>query len=188
MERVIRMSNEKLNYYFKRTTEHIHRVQNNMVKVVTEFRDQLSLTDEDCRGLMHNVMKHDMTKFSVEQFLPYVELTEYYRQRKNLNNPEYKYPSEEIERQVDAAVDHHYKNENHHPERFQGTIGKYDIYEAIETVCDLQAMAQEFNEDNCRMYFEKVWKPKQSRYFYDDYNWVCTITHMDNVIKCFESN
>lgn len=178
----------KLDRYLTRTVEHIHRVQNNMVTVTTKFRDRLKLSDEDCRKLMFNVMKHDQSKFSPEQFEAYIELTEYYYQRKKLGNTEYKYPSLECELEVNAAVEHHYRNENHHPERFVGDLGKYDIYEAIETVCDLQAMAQEFNEGVCRNYYEKVWKPKQAKNFYDDFNWIETTTVMDLVIRCFEES
>jgi hypothetical protein len=156
-----------------------------MVRLTTKHREALCLSKDDCRKLMHNVMKHDHSKFSNEQFEPYIELTEYYHQKKKLNNPDYEYPLG-VKQLVDAAVDHHYKNENHHPEIFAGTIGKWDKFEAIETVCDLQAMAQEFNEGTCRNYFENVWKKKESQYFYDDFNWVEVITIMNMAIECFE--
>jgi hypothetical protein len=178
---------EKYYRYIRRTVEHIHRVQNNMVKVVTDFRDELKLSRKDCRILMFNVMNHDRSKFGVVQFEAYIELTEYYHQRKNLGNTEYQYPSEEIKKAVDLAVKDHYMVENHHPERFSGTIGKYDEYEAIETVCDLQAMAQEFNEGTCRKFYEEIWKPKQMKHFYDDFNWFSTIDLMDRTINCFEN-
>lgn len=179
--------NNKLNRYFTRTVQHIHRVQNNMVTIVTEFRENLGLPDEVCRQLMHNVMNHDRSKFSNFQFIPYVELTEYYHQRKVLGNKDYQYPTKEMEEWVDKAVVNHYHTENHHPEKFAGIIGKWDFYEAVECVCDLQAMAQEFNEGTCRKYFEEIWKPKQSKNFSDDFNWIEVTTWMDAVIKCFEA-
>lgn len=180
----------KLNYYFKRTVEHIHRVQKNMLLVVTEFSERLELSKEDCRELMYNVFKHDRSKFSKEQFEPYIELTEYFHQRKGLGNKDYDYP-EGMREKVDAAVDNHYRVENHHPERFinpeGGNLwGYYSKAEAIETVCDLQAMAQEFNEGTCRKFFEKVWKPKHAKHIPDDWNWECTKSWMDQTIKCFE--
>lgn len=179
------VNNEKLNRYFRRTTEHIHRVQRNMMTLVTRYRQSLELTDDDCRQAMENVFKHDRSKFSVEQFRPYVELTEYYHQRRVLGNSDYDYPPG-LKEQVDAAVQNHYEVENHHPERFAKSIGKYDKLEAIETVCDLQAMAQEFNEGSCRGYFEKIWVKKQSQYFYDDFNWSQVVIWMDMAIQCFE--
>lgn len=178
--------NEKLNRYFTRTTEHIHRVQNNMLTLVTRYAGELELSEEDCRAAMENVFKHDRSKFSVKQFRPYVELTEYYHQRKVNGNSSFDY-APGVREQVDAAVQNHYEVENHHPERFIKACGKYDKLEAIETVCDLQAMAQEFNEGSCRGYFEKIWKPKQSKHFYDDFNWAEVVVWMNRTIECFEN-
>ena len=50
---------------------------------------------ETCRQLMFNVMKHDQSKFGDIQFEPYVELTEYYHQRKALKNKNCEYLSAE---------------------------------------------------------------------------------------------
>ena len=173
---------EKLERYFTRTVEHIHRVQKNMVTVVTKFRSDLKLSDEDCRKLMFNVMKHDQSKFNEIQFMPYVELTDYYHRRKVLGQTEYEYP-EGVKELVDVAVDNHYKEENHHIEK-----GDFKTkHEIIEIVCDLQAMAQEFNEGTCRNYFENVWKKKYMKEIVDDYEYWSLVDTMDLVIKCFEA-
>lgn len=179
------MNPELLDRMITRTVEHIHRVQNNMVLLTTKFRRSLDLSVEDCRQLMFNVMKHDQSKFSEAQFLAYIELTEYYHQRKVLGNWDYRYTSETQEK-VNQAIADHYKSENHHPEIFMGTIGKWSKFEAIETVCDLQAMAQEFDEGTCRNYYEQTWKKKQSQFFYDDLNWVQVTYWMHQAIECFE--
>ncbi len=180
------MRRDKVTRYFKRTVEHIHRVQKNMVLVVTDFRDYLGLSDEECRELIYSVMNHDRSKFSLEQFAPYVELTEFYHQRKTLGNSEYDYPSESIKEAVEAAWKHHYTVENHHPDKFAGNIGKWSKLEAIECVCDLQAMAQEFDEGTCRKFFEEIWKKKHSKNFYDDFNWAEVQGWMNSAIQCFE--
>lgn len=179
---------DKYNRYINRTVSHIHRVQKNMAKVVTEFKEELGLSQQQCRILMYNVMKHDRSKFSESQFEPYIELTEYYHQKKVLGNREYDYFNKDIKKLVDEAVQDHYCQENHHPERLKinGPSDQYSFYQAIETVCDLQAMSQEFNEGTCRKFFEEVWKKKQCKNFYDDYNWFSTIEVMDSVICCFE--
>lgn len=182
------MEAQKLTRYFKRTTEHIHRVQNNMLKVVTDFREELELSDEDCRVLMHNVFNHDRSKFSIEQFRGYVEMTEFYHQRKNLGNSTYDYPTEEQKAAADIAWVNHYMTENHHPEKHGNQAHKWSMYQSFECVCDLMAMAQEFNEGTCRNYFEKVWKPKQAKHFYDDFNWIEVITEMNVLIRCFEKD
>jgi len=181
------MNIEKYANYFVRTFEHINRVQRNMLTLILLHQDRLGLTTEQCREAMYNVLNHDRSKFSPEQFEPYVELTEYHRQRRTNKNYDYEYPSG-VKELVDQAIENHYQCENHHPQRLRGILGKYTQLEAIETVCDLQAMAQEFGEGTCRKYFEEVWKPTQSQYFYDDYNWECVVVWMDEAIKCFEDD
>ena len=184
------MFDRKANYYFKRTVEHIHKVQNNALILVTKYADKLQLTKEDCRGLMWNVFKHDQSKFSIEQFEPYIELTEFYFQRKTMGCKDYKYPKG-VETQVDKAVDNHYRTENHHPERFinpKGGLlwGKYSQLESIETVCDLQAMAQEFNEGSCLKFWEEKWLPKHMHLIPCDWNWEEVQVWMKQAINCFE--
>lgn len=176
------MNQYKLERYFTRTIEHIHRVHKNMLLVVTDFKKDLCLSDEECRKLMFNVLNHDRSKFDDVQFLPYVELTEYYHQRKNIGNKEYDYPSDAIRSGVDIAVSDHYKKENHHLEKGD----RKNKYEIIEIICDLQAMAQEFNEGTCRNYFENVWKKKYMNNIIDDFEWLSMIEVMDSVIRCFE--
>lgn len=191
------MKNEKLDRYIIRTMEHIHRVHKNMVSVVTKHRQTLRLTNEDCRKLMENVLNHDRSKFSNAQFEPYIELTEYYRQRKVLGNTEYDYPTQEIKEKVKFAIHHHYMSENHHPERLvieENLIDDEQMnaafafemtpYEIIEVCCDLQAMAQEFNEGSCRKYWSNVWWPEHSVTFGDDADKVRDLMH--TVITCFE--
>lgn len=174
--------------YITRTVDHIHRVQKNMVVVTTEFREKLKLTREECRFLMFQVMNHDRSKFDTIQFIPYIELTKFHHERKVLGNKDYKYPSEAIEYDAERAIEDHYCKENHHPERMNKRNHRcYDNFDAIETVCDLQAMAEEFNEGTCRKFFEEVWKPKQKKNFRTEINWEATIYTMDEVIKCFES-
>lgn len=166
--------------FFTRTVEHIHRVQNNMLTLVTKYSEELDLSFTDRRILMSNVMKHDQSKFSLPQANSYIEINDYYR-RKKLGLKDEKY--DEI---YDQAWKDHYREENHHPEKAEGQAFTWDIYNAIECVCDLQAMAQEFNEGSCRKYWEEVWLKKQSKHFSDDYNWVCIQEWMEIAIRCFE--
>jgi len=178
--------NEKLIRYFRRTMQHIHRVHINMLYLVTECSENLKLNQEDCRQCMWNVINHDRSKFSEKQFIPYVELTEYYHQRKVLKNKNYKYPTKEIEKAVDEAVQDHYVKENHHPEKYANNYHTFTKLECIEIICDLQAMAQEFNEGSCRKYFEKIWRPKHTNFQTDDCIYWESVELMKNVITCFE--
>lgn len=191
----MRTEADKLNNYFNRTVEHIHRVHKNMLFVVTKCDDfkfssageLFSLGDiETKRQLMYAVFKHDRSKFSHRQFLPYVELTEFYHQRKVLGNKDYFYPTSTLVDQIDTAVADHYLQENHHPERAQGQAFKMPYTELVEVCCDLQAMAQEFNEGSCRGYFENVWCKKQSMHFSDDFDWEITKDFMSGIIRLFE--
>lgn len=181
---------ERTEHYFKRTVEHIHRVQRNALTLVShfEYRQLLGLNDENCRELMHRVMLHDRSKFSVEQFDGYVELTEYFRQRKTLSNATYEYP-EGARELADIAWEDHLNVENHHPERVKyDTLQKWDELQAIECACDLQAMAQEYDEGSGRGFWRKIWVPKQHTLnsFYDDFNWATVETMMDRAFQCFE--
>lgn len=172
---------EKVRRYYERTLAHIHRVQNNMFTLLVNYRIDLGLTDEDCRRLAEQVLLHDRSKFNEIQYKPYIELTEYYHQRKALGNKDYEYPSEEMKAKVNEAVENHYACENHHVERYGKNVACLSDGELIEVVCDLQAMAQEFNEGSCRGFFENVWAPKyelkkDSRIY----------GLMDHIIRCFE--
>lgn len=167
-----------------------------MLYLVTECRDfkfnadsprPFSLADDDtCRTLMHNVMKHDRSKFSTNQFLPYIELTEFHHQRKTLKNENYDYPNEEIKKQVDGAIQNHYYVENHHPEGHTAIFLAPNYFEIAEIVCDLQAMAQEFNEGSCRGFFENIWVKKQADNFKGTFRWDEIKTFMREVISLFE--
>lgn len=172
--------------YFTRTLEHIHRVQKCMVNLIVNYKDELGVNREECRMLMHNVTAHDQSKFSEEQFEPYIELTEFYHQKKVLKNEDYDYP-EGMKEKVDKAVDAHYYSENHHPERIKHDLQfNFGMLEAIETVCDLQAMAQEFNEGTCRKFFEEIWVPKHANHWLSPEQAGYAMEYMDRVIKCVE--
>ena len=180
----MRSEKDKYNHYMKRTMEHIHRVHNNMLKIVTDFREDLELSDEDCRKLMYQVLNHDRSKFNEVQFGPYIELTEYYYQRKNLKNSEYEYPTADIKGAVEEAIQDHYAQENHHPE---GRCNGFSHLECLEIICDLQAMAQEFNEGTCENYFENVWRLDHIKTFQpDDWEYVTSMAYMRRAIACFK--
>lgn len=145
--------------YFNRTMKHIHRVQNLALYLVTACWIDLDLSIEERRKLIHNVLNHDRSKFSQTQMFGYIFLTEFHHQRRN-GNPDYQYP-EGIDLVVKDAINDHYLRENHHPDKCEmDRTFAYGKLESIETMCDLQAMADEFGEGSCRSYFEDVWLPR----------------------------
>ena len=170
--------NTKEIYYFERTLKHIHRVQQNMCTLITKYHKDLNLRPGDGRLLMWNVMNHDRSKFSRKQFGPYIELSEYYRIKKG-ENPEHTYPSKEIEKAVEEAVIDHYEQENHHAESNAYNADYMSCFDLIEVCCDLQAMAQEFNEGSCRKFWKEKWLPKYNAS-------KDSVAIMDRVITCFE--
>jgi len=175
-----------LRRYFTRTVEHIHRVQNNMVYLLTHHMEELTLNRNDARKCMHNVMAHDLSKFSDIQFEAYIEITEFHYQRKIMGNTGYEYPIG-IKKKVDKAINDHYYQENHHPKRMKyDSQFNFSKFEAIETVCDLQALAQEFNEKSCRTFFEKVWVTRHKDDFLSPQHFSDTTNVMRRAIKCFE--
>jgi len=158
-----------------------------MLFLVTHCHEGLGLSQEDRREAMHAVMRHDASKFSLAQFMPYVELTEYFRQRKKLGNDNYNYPTREIEKSTKDAWKAHYQTENHHPEKYKGQARQFTITECLEIVCDLQAMAQEFGEGSCRKFFEEIWRKEHIGYFqYDDFHYANSMGMMRRAIDCFE--
>lgn len=168
---------EKL--YYSRTLLHIHRVQKNMFYLLINHADTLKLNFEDRRILAHTVMNHDRSKFSVTQHKPYIALTKYYDQRKNKGNPGYEYPDPETKSMVATAVQHHYYSENHHPERLGGNVSEMTKFDLIEVCCDLQAMAQEFQEPSGRKYYNEVWAKKHRKV--ESSRWF-----MELIFGCFE--
>ena len=53
---------------------------------------------------------------------------------------------------MSLAVVDHYEQENHHAESNTFNADYMSVFDLIEVCCDLQAMAQEFNEGSCRAF------------------------------------
>jgi hypothetical protein len=161
-----------------------------MALLCTKYAEQLGLNDEDIRILMFTVLRHDRSKFSYDQFYPYIELTEYFRQKKTLGNKEHRYESKAQEEMVNEAIQEHYRQENHHPEKLsleEFGPSRWTITEALECACDLQAMAQEFKEGTFKHFFENVWIKKQGEHFTFK-NFKEVTDWMKQALLCFEDH
>jgi hypothetical protein len=93
--------------------------------------------------LLERARVHDASKFSPEERIPYVWLTEYHRCRRN--GEPFEYPAGVAEK-VKRAIHHHVTTNRHHPEFHADPNDMSDI-DLIEMVCDWTAMAQEFGQD-----------------------------------------
>jgi hypothetical protein len=167
------INGEKENYYINRTTKHISRVQENGIWLITNFKSNLNLSNEEIKETIYNLMKHDLSKFSNEQYLPYLNFSWQIKHKLPINKKEF-----------NLAWKDHYEKENHHPIGFSKDW-KFNKSILIEICCDLQAMSQEFNEGNCRNYFETKWKKENEQYFNKNI-WNDVVDYMNNVIVIFE--
>lgn len=122
-------------FYERRTKEHIDRVRRclSVLAAVTEYADELN----------ERAKVHDASKFSPEERIPYIWLTEFHRCRRS--GEPFEYPGG-MEDQVRAAIDHHMSTNRHHPD-FHADPNDMSDVDLIEMVCDWTAMSQEFDQD-----------------------------------------
>ena len=122
-------------FYERRTKEHIDRVRRclSVLAAVTEYADELN----------ERAKVHDTSKFSPEERIPYIWLTEFHRCRRS--GEPFEYP-DGMEDQVRAAIDHHMSTNRHHPD-FHADPNDMSDVDLIEMVCDWTAMSQEFDQD-----------------------------------------
>lgn len=111
------------------TLEHKQKV----AKLITEF----------CEVMIDRAVNHDNSKlekiekdaFDVET--PVLEKLTY-------GTPEYK----ESLKRLDKALEHHYKNNSHHPEHFKNGIDDMTIFDVVEMLFDWRAASQRHKDGN----------------------------------------
>lgn len=132
---------------FKRDTDkHITSVRANLAAIapVTPYEHEL----------IERGKQHDVSKYSPEEFLPYVWRLERIRRRRK--GVPFTYP-DGVEPFVDAAVAHHFASNRHHVE-FHDDPNDMTEIDLIEMICDWTTMSQLFNENggSCRGWADKV--------------------------------
>lgn len=144
---------EMIEYFHKRTNEHIKRVQKYSTKLAIHY-DLLS-------DLISLVKKHDQSKFKDPEYVPYIFTTwDYKCKRENIN---FDIPNDIKNKMLKATTNHVLKNP-HHPEFWSENRDPINpenrdkpkelidatcmpvIYLA-EMVADWSAMAEEYNND-----------------------------------------
>lgn len=148
---------EKKDFFYKRTNEHIERVQDAAKKIVDEY--------EEYKDLLKQVKNHDNSKFKEPELTPYIELT---WQKKV--NPKFKTTKE-----INEATLYHVKNNKHHPEYHLKDKDDENILDGenrdkskkcvdaslmddislIEMVADWQAMSEEIQKNTAREWFNE---------------------------------
>lgn len=134
-KRPIEPTREMIEFYLRRTKEHIARVASNLMLLakVTGYEQELA----------ERARVHDASKFGPEEMMPYVWLTEFHRCRRD--GEAFAYP-DGIEPQVERAVHHHVTSNRHH-HQFHDDPNDMTEVDLIEMVCDWTAMSQEFDQD-----------------------------------------
>ena len=166
---------EKEKYYFTRTLEHIHRVHNNMLYLITECHKELDLTTDHRRMLMAQVLPHDISKFNSKQFQPYIDFSWSKKTGTKLDV--------KTQTKFDIAWKDHYTIENHHPEKDDNDT--VYVPHIIEIACDLQAMSQEFGEGTYKKYLEETWLNENKQYFLED-DFIYVTNQLYFILSLFE--
>ncbi len=132
----IEPTREMIEFYERRTKEHIALVASNLMLLAkaTDFGEEL----------LQRAKVHDASKFGPEEYLPYVWLTEFHRCRRS--GELFEYPLG-IEEQVKLAIHHHLTSNRHHYQ-FHSDPNDMTEVDLIEMVCDWTAMSQEFGQDS----------------------------------------
>lgn len=158
---------EMLDFFKKRTKEHINRV----VKFMRQLEGFRDLTAEE---LKERAAAHDRDKYSKELVLPYIWVTEYHR----VNNEGA--VSEELQQQYDLASEatgKHVQQNRHHPETHESPEDMTEL-DLAEMVADWSAMAEELGEGSARGWAEKnigsKWEfsPEQTEFIFDAISWL----------------
>jgi len=159
-EQDIKPTKEMVKFYDKRTKEHIQRVQNNIKKIVKQRSDLKELTSR--------AKIHDKSKWSKEEYIPYIWLT-WWHKEKNAGR-KFEYP-EGIKDMTKKAWKSHEKINKHHPGAHSSPQKMSDI-DIAEMVADWAAMSQEFGTSLKKWTNDNVgskWKftDKQTQLIYD---------------------
>jgi hypothetical protein len=93
-------------------------------------------------ALFNRSVVHDNSKFSPEEYEPYEEAFPELQK--------YAYGTEEFKaalRKIKPAIQHHYENNDHHPEFFEDGISQMNLIQLVEMVCDWIAASERSQKD-----------------------------------------
>jgi hypothetical protein len=113
-----------------RTIQHVSRVQQNAYYFADLYPKLVGMS-------FHSIATHDASKWSIEEYKPYILHTAC------KFNKKYKL-SIEAQAAFDKAWGHHIRINDHHPE-FWKPLSSMPLHAIIHCICDWTAMSQEFN-------------------------------------------
>lgn len=90
-------------------------------------------------------INHDSSKFTKEEFIPLVEMSETMEKegQVDFNSPEYK----ERMKTLKPMLDHHYHNNRHHPEHHAKGIEDMNLLDITEMLADWIAASERHNSE-----------------------------------------
>ncbi len=164
-------------YFVNRTNRHIELVKRNAYTIL----NRLPVNNKVKNTLLANVQKHDASKFTDPERLPYIILSWKYHVEED-EFSKMKIPPE-ILATLNTISEHHLKHNQHHPEywdinltnNFEGKVVRAEAMlpvHIIEMVCDWTAVAQEgFGKSAREWAYDNVnvrWKftPEQTNLIY----------------------
>lgn len=152
-------TSEDLLLHDSETLKHVYEVRSNLWTLIKEL---------DRRGSEHDQSKFEEPERSVfAQNTPKLAKTEY-------GTPEY----ENLLKEVNVAIQHHYSKNTHHPEHWPNGICDMDLLDLVEMLCDWIAATKrnkngnihrsiEHNQDRFEMtpQLAQIFKNTVNRYF-----------------------
>lgn len=102
---------------------------------------------------------HDDSKFEEPEFSKFAEVHDQLSDTTYMSD-EYK----DLLDVLDDALDHHYANNSHHPEYYEGGLQGFDLFDLVEMFCDWSAAVEKHEDGDI---YESIEKNKD-RFGYDD--------------------
>ena len=155
------MVSKMFNNFMERTNRHISNVEKVFLylfdtnKKTSEYLEDMGI---DRESLVEHIYTHDDSKFSIEEMMGYILMTEKYNRKVG-----YRF-TEDDQRTMDKAWEHHKKVNSHHPEYFEDVSLMKQI-DVVDMCCDWGAMSLEFDNSLVDFKEEKAY-PKYN--FTDD--------------------
>jgi len=107
----------------KQTKQHINNVENKIELMILLLKDR--------------AMTHDKSKLEEPELSIFQEYTEKLK-TSTYGSDEYK----SFLKEMQIALDHHYKNNRHHPEHFENGIDGMNLIDLVEMFCDWKAATE----------------------------------------------
>ena len=136
---------EYKNEHIKGVLEHKEKVAHNLLVIANK--------------LMERAFVHDNSKFSITEHDGFLENTE------KLNGLEY--GSQEYKDQLkklEPILEHHYANNEHHPEHYPNGIKDMSLLDLIEMICDWKASVERHSTGD----IDKSMEINKERFSIDD--------------------